>query len=152
MSLPSSIYGKLTDVYLATDNIITSGRLVQGMEFYDEQTGDNYRFVKANGVIPVNAACVVDPAQSNKDTVVGSSAAAQYLAGVNDTGSGLVATNYFWMRTAGLCTPLVADAQAAGVKVGPSGTANTMTVDAGGRCVLLVASGAGGATSARLYT
>lgn len=151
MSLPSSIYGKVTDLYLATDNIITSGRLVLGQEFYDEQTGDMYRFVRANGAIPVNAACIVDPAQINKDVVIGSTAAAQYLAGVNDTGLAAASTNSFWMRTAGRCTPLVAASQAAGVKVGPSAVANTMTVDAGGHCVLLAASGAGGATAARLY-
>lgn len=153
--IPAGIYGKLTDQYAPTDNMITSGRLKAGQEAWDPVTGKSYRFVVATAAIAVNKVCKFDSGQADANGMIPTTAKTDYPEGVNDTGSAITSTYYFWMLTGGPCTPLVAAATAAGANLRPSVTSGQLEAadNAQVENILfrsLAASGAGGATACRM--
>lgn len=153
--LPAGIYGKLTDTYLATDNMIVSGRLKVGQLVIDEQTGKYYRFVQANAAIAANKSCKNDPGQNVEGIVIATAAATDAFDGVNETGGTVAALTYFFMTIRGPVSVLVNNAVAAGAIVAPSGVSGQLDVGSAAavqilRCRTAVVS-VGGATAAYLY-
>lgn len=153
--IPAGIYGKLTDQYAPTDNMIVTGRLREGQEAWDPVSGKKYRFVASTAAIPVNQYCRWDSASADVDGVKPGGAVIDPIAGVNDTGTAITSLNLFWMLTGGPCTPLVAAGVAKNVILRGSAVAGTFAAaDSSAaedtRCSTRAASGGGGATACYL--
>lgn len=153
MSYPASIFGKLTDTYLASayTNGLPGGMFAE-QEFFNAQTGKRYRLVLSAAAITAGKAVM----RSAATTVIPTAAATDWVEGVNETGGTVADATYFWATVEGPVTVLVTASQAIGVILGASGTSGTLDVGSAAavqclRCVVLVASGSGGATSCRLY-
>lgn len=154
MPYPAGMYGSFNDIYPATSELITSGRLRHGQEFWDAEKGKRYRFVKANAAIAANKACKYDPSQADPHTVIATAAETDYAEGVNTTGQTVASGSSFFMLVEGECTPLVATSIAAGVALVPSSTSGQLAAADGTGAekicaVTKAASGAGGATACR---
>lgn len=151
---PAGLYGKVTDVYAATDHMVTSGRIRVGMQYWDAETGKTYKICKAGAAIAAGKAIMPDPSDSG--LVIPTAAVGDPLEGVNETGQTVASGSLFFATIRGDVTVLVAASQDAGTLLTASATSGQLAAAAEDqiehiRCTNLAASGAGGATACRLF-